>query len=94
MRGFDKARFAARVVEHSANFSDGNFQYIGTHMDVGPDALQQFLFADQLAGSLGEVAKDAKCFWREVERFRAARKATCRQVELKWGKANTFASGC
>jgi hypothetical protein len=94
MRGFDKARFPARIVEHSANFSDGDFQHIRTDMDVRPHTLQQFLFTDQLAGSFGEVSKDAKCLWREVERFRAARKATCRQVEMKWWKANTFASGC
>ena len=94
MGGLDEARFFAGVRQDSADFSDCNFQDVGADVDVGPNSLEQFLFADQLAGSFGKVSKDTKCLRREVERLGAARKATCRQIELKRWKGNTFASGC
>ena len=94
MGGFDKARLLAGVVQDPADFRDGDFQYIGADVDIGPNAVEQFLLAYQLAGSFGEIAEDAKGLRREVERFGTAGKTPCRQIELERGKGDTLAGGC
>ena len=63
-------------------------------MYIGPNAVKQLLFADQLTGPFGQIAEDAEGLRRQIDRLGAAGKASRRQIELERGKGDPFAGGC